>query len=302
MGLRNLSQLKNALRDFLSFTQKQGIFREVWDKSLLVIKFACAVHVTNTYVCTVVLTYGPSMLPTLSLTGDLLLAEKLSTQFGCVRPGDIVLVRSPVIPRRIVTKRLIGMEGDTITYIVDPGKSDRKETIVVPKGHVWVEGDNIYNSNDSRKFGVVSYGLLHSKVFWRVLASRGILIDLFFAVNCYLGSSGGYVEKSRLKLQWWQILDGSCYRLCKKQLQVLSAAKGSEGQCMDERQWRRLEMATVEVGTRTTFQIDPVFAPICLGVAICASGNHHRHFPSWRNEESHLRDVIHYLSPRVSLE
>lgn len=71
------------------------------------------------------------MLPTLSLTGDLLLAEKLSTQFGCVRPGDIVLVRSPVIPRRIVTKRLIGMEGDTITYIVDPGKSDRKETIVV---------------------------------------------------------------------------------------------------------------------------------------------------------------------------
>lgn len=63
------------------------------------------------------------------------------------------------------------------------------------------------------------------------------------------------MEKSRLKLQWWQILDGSCYRLCKKQLQVLSAAKGSEGQCMDERQWRRLEMATIEVGL--VFQFKP---------------------------------------------
>lgn len=76
-------------------------------------------------------TYGPSMLPTLSLTDSLVLAERISTRFGMVRPGDIVLLRSPNVPTKVVAKRLIGMEGDTVSYFVDPKNSDRCETIVV---------------------------------------------------------------------------------------------------------------------------------------------------------------------------
>ena len=38
----------------------------------------------------------------------------------------------------------------------------------MPKGHVWVQGDNIYASRDSRDFGPVPYGLIYGKVFWRV--------------------------------------------------------------------------------------------------------------------------------------
>ncbi|KHN47457.1 Mitochondrial inner membrane protease subunit 1 [Glycine soja] len=38
----------------------------------------------------------------------------------------------------------------------------------VPKGHVWIQGDNIYASRDSRHFGPVPYGLIEGKVFFRV--------------------------------------------------------------------------------------------------------------------------------------
>ncbi|GMP73903.1 hypothetical protein CsSME_00031493 [Camellia sinensis var. sinensis] len=155
MGLRKLKEL-------------MSIAKEGLDKSFMVAKFFCALHVINAYLCTPALTQGPSMLPTFSLTGDLILAERISTRFGKVVPGDIVLVRSSENPRKIVAKRVKGMEGDSVTYVVDPNNSDRRDTFVVPKGHVWIEGDNIYASNDSRKFGAVPYGLIQSRVFWRV--------------------------------------------------------------------------------------------------------------------------------------
>ncbi|CAL5345333.1 unnamed protein product [Camellia sinensis] len=160
MGLRKLKEL-------------MSIAKEGLDKSFMVARFFCALHVINAYLCTPAL--GPSMLPTFSLTGDLILAERISTRFGKVVPGDIVLVRSSENPRKIVAKRVKGMEGDSVTYVVDPNNSDRRDTFVVPKGHVWIEGDNIYASNDSRKFGAVPYGLIQSRVFWRLYGHLKIL-------------------------------------------------------------------------------------------------------------------------------
>ncbi|TYK13270.1 mitochondrial inner membrane protease subunit 1-like [Cucumis melo var. makuwa] len=154
-GLRKLARLKPIVNEALAGT-------------IFVGKLFCGLHVANTYICTATFTYGPSMIPTLNLTGDFVLAERLSTRFGRVGVGDIVLVRSPENPRKVVGKRLIGMEGDSVTYVVDPKNSDWSETVVVPKGHVWIEGDNIYDSRDSRNFGAVPYGLLQGKIFWRI--------------------------------------------------------------------------------------------------------------------------------------
>lgn len=75
--------------------------------------------------------YGPSMLPTLNLTGDVLLAEHLSPRLGKVGSGDVVLVRSPVDPRKTLTKRVVGMEGDRVTFFVDPLHTDRCQSAVV---------------------------------------------------------------------------------------------------------------------------------------------------------------------------
>ncbi|KAI7740410.1 hypothetical protein M8C21_017571 [Ambrosia artemisiifolia] len=105
------------------------------------------------------------MLPTFNLTNELVLLERISTRNGKAGSGDVVILQSPENPRKLVTKRIIGMEGDKITYIVDPKNSDRTETVIVPKGHVWVQGDNIYNSYDSRNFGPVPYGLLKGKIW-----------------------------------------------------------------------------------------------------------------------------------------
>jgi len=38
----------------------------------------------------------------------------------------------------------------------------------VPRGHVWLEGDNLENSSDSRAYGPVPYGLLRSRVLYKV--------------------------------------------------------------------------------------------------------------------------------------
>lgn len=146
----------------------KSIVKEASGKTLAVTKFFCVLHVTNTYLCTFALAYGPSMIPTFNLTGDMFLAERLSIKFGKVSPGDIVLLRSPESPRKVMVKRLLGLESHSVTFVVDPMNSDRCDTIVVPKGHVWVEGDNIYNSRDSRQFGPVPYSLLEGKVFCKI--------------------------------------------------------------------------------------------------------------------------------------
>lgn len=70
------------------------------------------------------------MLPTLNLTGDVILSEQVSHRLGRVGPGDIVLVQSPVDPAKIITKRILGLEGDRVTFH-DPLTGDRFRTVVV---------------------------------------------------------------------------------------------------------------------------------------------------------------------------
>lgn len=45
----------------------------------------------------------------------------------------------------------------------------RSKTIIVPNGHLWLEGDNSENSMDSRHYGPVPMGLIQSRAFCRLL-------------------------------------------------------------------------------------------------------------------------------------
>jgi inner membrane protease subunit 1 len=140
--------------------QWRSVAKEALDRTAIVAKFLCLLHVTNNYLCSPTLVcypillsisffffffdvvknralimwlqvYGPSMLPTLNLTGDVLLTEHLSPRLGKVGSGDVVLVRSPVDPRKTLTKRVVGMEGDRVTFFVDPLHTDRCQSAVV---------------------------------------------------------------------------------------------------------------------------------------------------------------------------
>ncbi|XP_061362306.1 mitochondrial ATP-independent inner membrane protease subunit 1a-like [Gastrolobium bilobum] len=137
-------------------------------KNISVAKFYC-LHVTSPWPITLVKTHGPSMLPTIDLM-NVFLGERIPTRFGKVAlaRGDIIVLRSPRNPRKFIVKRLVGMEGDSITYNSRTQKTNKHTTVLVPKGHVWVQGDNIYNSKDSTHFGPVPYGHIQRRIFWRV--------------------------------------------------------------------------------------------------------------------------------------
>ncbi|TKY49278.1 Mitochondrial inner membrane protease subunit 1 [Spatholobus suberectus] len=151
---RNIAQWRNAAKEAL-------------DRTAITVKFLCWLHFTSNYLCSPCHAYGVSMLPTLNVAGDVLLADHLSPRLGNIGHGDLVLVRSPLNPKIRLTKRIVAMEGDTVTYF-DPMRSEAAQVAVVPKGHVWIQGDNIYASHDSRHFGPVPYGLIQGKVFFRV--------------------------------------------------------------------------------------------------------------------------------------
>ena len=124
------------------------------------------------------------MLPTMNLSGDFVLEDCLSHRLSPPRisRGDLLTLLSPREPGKTICKRVIGLPGDTVC--VDParavlgrGNDERRneaidlcgpEHVVVPVGHVWVAGDNISASRDSRVYGPVPIGLVRGRIFARV--------------------------------------------------------------------------------------------------------------------------------------
>jgi len=67
-----------------------------------------------------------------------------------------VALRDPRDPTRLLVKRVIGLPGDEV--LCNPG--DLSKTVEVKRGMMWIEGDNLDHSIDSRVFGPVPQGLV----------------------------------------------------------------------------------------------------------------------------------------------
>ncbi|GBC26573.2 mitochondrial inner membrane protease subunit 2 [Rhizophagus irregularis DAOM 181602=DAOM 197198] len=113
---------------------------------------------------------GRSMQPTFNpdsnkLRRDVVLLNRwIAVTHEYVR-GDVVTLFAPDDPDRVITKRIIALEGDTVfTTLPHPDKF-----VKIPKGHCWIEGDDIFHSKDSNEYGPVPLALINAKVSYILL-------------------------------------------------------------------------------------------------------------------------------------
>lgn len=127
---------------------------------------------------------GTSMAPTLSPaykeTGrrDVVLWRKWFSHSE-IKRGDVVHFMNPLRPEVFAVKRVIGMEGDVV--FLDKRRRPRSNglegpepyymkawdafggKVKVPEGHLWVEGDNMWESRDSNTYGPISKSLVTAR-------------------------------------------------------------------------------------------------------------------------------------------
>lgn len=110
------------------------------------------------------------------MTLDMVFAEKVSTKISKPKPGQIITFDDPLVSGRVLIKRVIATEGQTIDIKNNKLYIDNEEQTepyvnnlpttklssskisfpyTVPEKSVWVMGDNRTNSQDSRYFGAI---------------------------------------------------------------------------------------------------------------------------------------------------
>lgn len=110
------------------------------------------------------------MLPTLADHGEFVIEDRLSYRLfpNMLRRGDLVILQSPIEPGRSICKRVIGMPGDTVCVDPTGEYAPSSEHVIIPKGHIWISGDNAAYSRDSRMYGPVSMSLIQGRLWARV--------------------------------------------------------------------------------------------------------------------------------------
>lgn len=160
---------------------------------------------TSAYLYNVGFTEGASMEPTIPNSTSWLGVNQTYRKGRGIQIGDCVQIRSPQQPNVIAGKRVVGLPGDYVLRSKEhsptpggapmPGITDWKkrfaidevqengtqvaslqdeegeeweepEMIQVPEGHVWLEGDNLGWSRDSRVYGPVPMALIMGRSSW----------------------------------------------------------------------------------------------------------------------------------------
>lgn len=162
-----------------------SVWKEVKDWIVSIVVALALAFLIRTFIVELYIVEGPSMRPTLE-TQERLVVNKFIYRFRPPEKGEILVFRYPRDKSRDFIKRVIATEGDTIEikegrvyvndklitedYILEKTRSEYARA-TVPKGTIFVMGDNRNNSEDSRfvDVGFVPYDLIKGKavvVFW----------------------------------------------------------------------------------------------------------------------------------------
>jgi signal peptidase I len=111
---------------------------------------------------------GQSMNPTLT-NGQKVLTTKAYFLVGSIKKNDIIVLREERASGKFFIKRVYGLPGDKIPWALAPQDWPLENgPYIVPEGRIYVIGDNILHSDDSRKFGAFKLENVIGKVVtWR---------------------------------------------------------------------------------------------------------------------------------------
>lgn len=150
---------------------------------ILVVAFALVFGVVRPFIVEAFWIPSESMVPTLEV-GDRVLVNKFIYRFTEPERGDVVVFKSVEGNGEDLIKRVVGLPGDTVavrngTLFVN-GEPQKDPYInkqfpddsfyaptEVPKGNVFVMGDNRTNSADSRVFGPLPKKNIEGEAFLR---------------------------------------------------------------------------------------------------------------------------------------
>lgn len=160
----------------------RGVLRETAQAALIGLVIALLIR---TFVLQLYVVDGNSMYPTLH-DGDRVFVNKIVYRLRQPRPGEVVVLKDPIVPERRLIKRVVAVGGETVevrggTLYVDgrpvqegftnpdPGPAGDVEPTPVPPGHVYVLGDNRGGSLDSRVLHAIPLANVEGKaafLFW----------------------------------------------------------------------------------------------------------------------------------------
>ncbi|GAX82260.1 hypothetical protein CEUSTIGMA_g9688.t1 [Chlamydomonas eustigma] len=148
--------------------QVKGInWSSVFNAGIVFTRSLSCFYVLGTYGAFLSKVSGPSMFPTFSGQGDIVIVEAVSRWLGKISSGDVVICIRPVDPRENIIKRVTAGENEVVVVYPDRDHADIRR-VVVPAGHVWIQGDNPTHSLDSRQYGPVPLALIRGRVLLQV--------------------------------------------------------------------------------------------------------------------------------------
>lgn len=166
------------------FSQTSG--RPLVNGVFYLVSFWCTAELFQHHLYDWVGASGPSMYPTLpSHSTPAIINHRYRYGRGC-KIGDIIQFSNPVFTNEMAAKRILGMPGDYVVIDEDRRASvggakgpwmggeeigkhrEEPRMIQVPEGNVWVVGDNLAYSRDSRFFGPLPMGLIAGKLDYHV--------------------------------------------------------------------------------------------------------------------------------------